>query len=195
MRMPGPIKTRVAHVPDVRTFDGILDLFSLCNILEMSNIIHFQTYLSPGLSVTERMGMIQGRKRTREVLGWLFNNYGLDGDLSLREVFWKYLTIQLEALRCGKAQAEKNRVYSFEPKLIARHVSAAINNCFRPFPYFSKFSAQLQLEDRRANFAWPVGLRYNVVMRDMDMLERLEDGGMSHDFIQSRCPLLTTSLH
>ncbi|KAF8803030.1 hypothetical protein BYT27DRAFT_7003283, partial [Phlegmacium glaucopus] len=39
-----PLESAVPHVPDVSTFDGIHDLFSLCNLVEMANILHPETY-------------------------------------------------------------------------------------------------------------------------------------------------------
>ncbi|KAF8803042.1 hypothetical protein BYT27DRAFT_7110523 [Phlegmacium glaucopus] len=42
----------LAHLPDVTNFDGLLDLFSLCNLLELANILHPDTYTLPGLGLT-----------------------------------------------------------------------------------------------------------------------------------------------
>ncbi|KAF8228221.1 hypothetical protein L208DRAFT_1292590, partial [Tricholoma matsutake] len=42
----------VPHVPDPSTFDGLHDLFLLCNIIEMANILHLDSYHG-GLSVSQ----------------------------------------------------------------------------------------------------------------------------------------------
>jgi hypothetical protein len=59
------------HVPDVATFEGLHDLFSMLNILELSNILHFKTYEKSGLSAAEWKEMIHGRLKARKIVQWV----------------------------------------------------------------------------------------------------------------------------
>jgi hypothetical protein len=64
-----------AHVPKLNTIDGVLDLFSLLNLIELSNILHPLSYATCGLRLKERMQMIHARKLTRIILRWFWCNY------------------------------------------------------------------------------------------------------------------------
>ncbi|PPQ76656.1 hypothetical protein CVT26_013946 [Gymnopilus dilepis] len=81
------------HLPRIHTVDGLLDLLSLCNLLVLSNVIDFRTYLTPnqsafcsdadvrlamqarfdrtGISRKERVSMMYARGLAFNILHWV----------------------------------------------------------------------------------------------------------------------------
>ena len=94
----GPLKKAIPLVPDVNEFDGLLDIFSLCNVMEASNILHHKSYLKGALTVAERLQMIHGRVIARQILMWIFRNYAFEEDRSMETFYWRYLAHQLKTL-------------------------------------------------------------------------------------------------
>jgi hypothetical protein len=70
--LPTPMS---AHVPKLNTADGVVDLFSLLNVIELSNILHPLSYTTSGLQLKERLQMIHARKLGRIILRWFWCNY------------------------------------------------------------------------------------------------------------------------
>jgi hypothetical protein len=80
----------IPHVPYVGDFDGLLDVFSVCNIMEASNILHHKSYRAgtKGLTADDRMEMIHGHIRARQILAWVFTNYAFEGNVSIETFYW-----------------------------------------------------------------------------------------------------------
>jgi hypothetical protein len=57
--LPTPMS---GHVPKLNTADSIMDLFSLLNVIELSNILHPLSYATSSLRLKERLQMIYARK-------------------------------------------------------------------------------------------------------------------------------------
>jgi hypothetical protein len=47
------------HLPDIATFDGVLDLLSACVLAILGNILDFQTYSAPNQDEDEQMSTLQ----------------------------------------------------------------------------------------------------------------------------------------
>jgi hypothetical protein len=107
-----------------------LDLLNLCNLLETSNILHHDSYTNVGLQARERLDMIQGRVWAREVLGWLFDNYDLEGGISLRRIYWINLSRQMRSLCLAKRRVEWRGIFSFNGEPNGRLVKEAIERTF-----------------------------------------------------------------
>lgn len=100
------------NIPNVYTFEGLIDVLSLCNLMEMGNIIHYKTYTRDGMSSSERRRMIAGRAIARQVRSWLAANveiHHLHDIPNLRsleqDVFYPYLSSQVAALLHYKRRA------------------------------------------------------------------------------------------
>jgi hypothetical protein len=74
-------------VPNVSTFDGIQDLFSLCNLVEMANILHPETYVRGSLCVHKQCEMMEGRALSWEMVAWVLGNYEFDGHLTVEDFY------------------------------------------------------------------------------------------------------------
>ena len=122
----GPLPFPVVHVPNVSMFEGLHDLFSLLNILELSNILHFKTYTKTGLTGAEWKEMIRGRLKAREIICWVLQNYLFEGEHSIESFYWSYLAYQTHALLNGKIFAEKDQIYSANEDFIAHQVQRLI---------------------------------------------------------------------
>jgi hypothetical protein len=65
------------HLPKLNTADGVMDLFSLLNVIELSNILHTLSYTASSLRLKERLQMIHARKLARIILRWFWCNYDI----------------------------------------------------------------------------------------------------------------------
>jgi hypothetical protein len=120
-----------SHIPDLDTFDGIVNLLSLCNLVILGNVLDFRTYLAPNqpperdatpaeqevldnydrnkIPKQERVAMMFYRGLAFEVIEWIklhfdfWNPEGEPVDLPSH-----YLTQQLLALSEYKSDASDN---------------------------------------------------------------------------------------
>jgi hypothetical protein len=133
----GPCTIRNAHLPDIATYEGVLGIFSLCNVVEMANITHHQTYCEGGLTVHERLEMINGRSVSRKLLRWLFRNYNLSGNTSIQTLYWQYFAYQARAICHGKSYAERRQAFSWNQRPIAAEVRKKVEDSFLRIPNFA----------------------------------------------------------
>ncbi|KAH6915898.1 hypothetical protein BKA70DRAFT_1418816 [Coprinopsis sp. MPI-PUGE-AT-0042] len=92
----------LAHVPDLFTFDGVVDLLSICNLFEMANVLSYEAYMPQNLPEYDRTHFIQTRKLCREMVHWagsrlLFVSEA-GHDMDLHRIQMRYLAIQSKAL-------------------------------------------------------------------------------------------------
>lgn len=114
------------RVPDVFTFSGLIDLLSLCIIVELGNVLHYKTYTKLGLDPSERSKMIEGRAVARQIISWLNSTlqaYPLNNPTTFLPisdyVYRPYLVSQIKALcrykeQAWSAGAEGNVPFSLE---------------------------------------------------------------------------------
>jgi hypothetical protein len=145
----------------------LVDLFSLCNILELANVTHHATYNPGGLKAPERQQIIFGRAKSREVVTWVLRNYELQGDISLQDFFWRYLAYQAHAICYAKETAESEQVYSYTGRRFSNDVSLLIQRSFVDVVEFWP-----QWESFRASpphtFAWPKEVREVILVDQPD---------------------------
>ena len=151
----GPLATPDPHVPDVSTFDGIYDIFSLCNLVEMANILHPGTYSDEGLRAPERLEMIRGRALSRAVVAWVISNYETeDSEVTIESFYWKYLAYQARAVCKAKEFCDSNNVFAFSGIPLATKVRSLIEMSFGGIESF--WTEWHRLGDfEPETFAWP----------------------------------------
>ena len=116
-----------AHVPNIRTFEGIYDLFSLLNLVEISEVVHYQTYAPLSLPHEQRLILIDARAKSRQLVEWILARRQLDSsDITLPQFYWKYLTYQVRAICAAKTFAESQDTFSYDQKHIAKRVEALV---------------------------------------------------------------------
>jgi hypothetical protein len=173
----GPLESPVPHVPDVSTFDGIHDLFSLCNIVEMANIVHPDTYSDEGLPASERLEMIRGRSLSRAIVSWVISNYETE-EVSMESFYWKYLAYQARAVCCAKKFGDANGAYTLSGIPLGRQVQELTERSFRGVDRFwAEWDSLEGFEPE--TFAWPETDPVVVKTRDTKLqgtcLATLED--------------------
>jgi hypothetical protein len=160
----GPLESAVPHVPDVSTFDGIHDLFSLCNLVEMANILHPETYNDEGLRVSERQEMIRGRALSRAIVAWVISNYETE-EVSTESFYWKYLAYQARAIWNAKKFGDGNEAYAYTGIPLATQVQQLIERSFQGIKSFwAEWDSFRDIEPE--TFAWPKADPVAVKARD-----------------------------
>ena len=151
--LKGPLETPVPQVPDVSNFNGLQDLFSLCNIVEMANILHPESYSDEGLRVSVRQDMISGRALSRAIVAWVISNYDIEV-VSTETFYWNYLAYQAHAVCFAKKFGDSKKAYSFTGVPLAKKVQNLIESSFHGIEKFwEQWDSFEGLEPQ--NFAWP----------------------------------------
>lgn len=104
------------HIPDITTFSGILDVLSICNIMELANIINSKMY-GDEIQHRERHEMILGREIARNLIALIFSHYELVDDSGrvidpMSRLVQAYLAQQAKCLLVYKAEAVRDGVHS-----------------------------------------------------------------------------------
>lgn len=138
------------------------DLFSLCNVVEMANILHADTYHT-GLSVSQRQEMIGGRFLSRAIVSWVISNYEID--LVTTETFyWNYLAYQARAICYAKKFGDSRGAYSYTGVPLAKEVYVLIEDSFRGVERFwEQWESFSDVE--LGSFAWPKADLHTVKIR------------------------------
>ena len=162
----GPLATPDPHAPDVSTFDGIHDIFSLCNLVEMANILHPGTYSKEGLRAPERLEMIRGRALSRAVVAWVISNYETeDSEITIESFYWKYLAYQARAVCKAKDFRDLNNVFAFSGITLASQVRRLTELSFKGIESFwAEWNRLGDIEPEA--FAWPESRPVAVKIRN-----------------------------
>lgn len=122
------------HLPDLGSFDGVVDLLSLCNLMELSNILFPAKNL---MHPTLREQFIQARLLCRKMVDWMGCNlefHTQDGKyLDFQtNVCAFYLARQAKALVASKASLAK------EGDVDPLAVESAVRDCFSENTQFNQ---------------------------------------------------------
>lgn len=157
-----------SHIPDLDTFDGIINLLSLCNLVILGNVLGFRMYLAPNqpperdatpakeevminydrnkIPKQERVAMMLYRGLAFKVIDWI----------RLHFVFWNpegktvnlpshYLTQQLLALSEYKSDAsEKNKGCAGAPHCTLALLQKRIANVIKCNEALEKYWSSFQ---------------------------------------------------
>jgi hypothetical protein len=136
-------------------FDGIHDVFSLCNLVEMANIVHPSTYSKEGLCPSERLEMIRGRALSQAVVGWVISNYEIeDSEVTTESFYWKYLAHQARAVCNAKKFCDSKNVFAYTGIPLAKQVRRLTEMSFGGIEIF--WAEWNRLRDfEPETFAWP----------------------------------------
>lgn len=152
------------HIPNIFTFNGLIDVLSLCNLAELANVLHYKTYTSGGLTGAERKKMIHGRQMARRIRLWLAcvieiqspnDEHGL---LSLdNDIFYPYLASQVLAI-CGyKSRAPTSGAEGNAPFTL-KDLEFQITGAFEGDAQFARCRKQ---QDDPLSFDW-TGPTYTI---------------------------------
>lgn len=124
--------------------------------MELGNILHPESYTSTGLTVTERMKLIEGRSVARRFRQWISSHYQVldDGgqvyDIDT-DVYWPYLTSQTSALLRYKylADSRQERISPIRPQSIEFHITACFSGSTQ---FYQNYDALVG--DTPLTFSW-----------------------------------------
>lgn len=157
-----------AHLPDLKQFEGVLDLFALSTIVELMNVLHPGTYRKNGLSRLERDECAVARGKCRDILKWFFAHYDLadarnDSLVDGPAVYWEYLARHVQILLI---YAANTKATNYHATLDLSHVSGfrnEVDRCFKGVEPFHKAFRSLQDNDMDIDsLAWPRDRYYMV---------------------------------
>jgi hypothetical protein len=166
------------HIPDVSTFEGILDVLSLCSVLELGNIFNLWAYSRETLKgMPQRHRLICARSRARALVSWIFFTYKLldtrdhviDG---LLDFYWPYLAQQARTMVEYKKLARKQKITGrvsssdADKDVNVRDLHNALLRCFKRNPALLEKYKQTKPSN---SFAWK-GSAFKV-------LEKSENSG------------------
>ena len=145
------------HVPNLSTFDGILDLVSLCCLMELGNVLNEWSYT--GGKEKERRRLMYARKRGRKLIHWLFDQWELLDDQNkpidaFKEFYWPFLAQQARALVFYKQSASDQGIHHSEiPRMCSvKKVKTIVEqSVMSPDELWNLYS---QSNDVDATFAW-----------------------------------------
>jgi len=159
-----------SHLPNIMEFEGVLDLFSLCNAIELLNVTYFHTYGPQGIATRERLQFIHARSKARSLIEWFWAHFDLVKETSRRvsnsqdQVYWKYLAQQTKALVHYKRRAESVGMRpDGDAPFTWEDLDAQVKRCFEGSANF--WGAFAEVEDDCLTFAWAGSRDYKVERR------------------------------
>lgn len=168
-----PTEEEVAHVPSLDTSEGVLGLFSICALTELSNVLSLQTYSQRGMPPDDREHCVQARHRSRDLLYWLFANYefvrpGVESFTTIdgqNEVYWPYVVRIVKGLLRYKELAADS-IHDSVEGCTATAVKKQIDGCFRGVTAYhaaTSFWGKEPIE----SLAWPTDDQHAFIVRAM----------------------------
>ncbi|KAF9455282.1 hypothetical protein BDZ94DRAFT_1180331 [Collybia nuda] len=162
-----------SHAPRIDTSEGVLDLFSICILTELSNVLNLVTYSTHGMAPNDRENCIQARHRSRDLLDWFFANYELvrpgtetpavlDGK---NEVYWPYVVRIVEGLTRYKKLASDNIQDTIKGCTTAS-VKKEIEACFRGVAEYHAATSFWGTEPVES-LAWPTDDQYKFTVQKL----------------------------
>jgi hypothetical protein len=113
---------RCAHIPDVTTFEGLMDVYSVIVVLELAELVDPQTYTKEGVRGDEHIRQINGRTDARAVRNLIWDTFEVDTSAferchkdkpyALDKIYWDFLIHQCFTLYTALSAFEKMKVHS-----------------------------------------------------------------------------------
>ncbi|TEB24059.1 hypothetical protein FA13DRAFT_1797596 [Coprinellus micaceus] len=106
-----------AHTPDLSTPEGLENLLSLCNLMELGNILAGDDYTHDGaISESERQDIIEARRLCRRMVDWVRRHFIIIDQLTKQEqslygeVWMPYLARFIRVILESKATEARSRL-------------------------------------------------------------------------------------
>src|SRR6202789_1792955 len=169
------------HIPDVSTFEGLLDLFMLCIVMELGDLInpvaYKKKYHHNRDRDLDRLCTIHARGLSRDLRSWWHAHYMLFDPqkkmlLDSEVIFWQLLCQHIRALISYKRAAEKTDVQGEVEECTAAVLESLLKKYFPSVVYsralgdkgFEWLGNQYEVLDRHLGFG-PKRLRLDKVLK------------------------------
>jgi hypothetical protein len=156
------IGTPAHHLPDLSTFEGILDLATLCCLMELGNVLSNWAY-DPKAAEGERHRLMGARKRARSLLVWVFDHYKLLNNgqevKPMEDFYWRYLAQLAKVIVFYKSNAEKARILPLDEKWTSKAVKRLVLNSTKSPPELQNLMSDASVPN--TTLAWK-GPRFSV---------------------------------
>lgn len=125
-------RSAIHHLPDLSTFDGVMDVVYLACAIELANVVMKRSYPTSSLSWTERYRCTAARGKARTLLAWISKRYELyihDGKIlnAFDDVFSVLLGQQAAVLLVYR---QENRPSQHDdPYISASALKSSLINC------------------------------------------------------------------
>ncbi|KAG6904386.1 hypothetical protein DXG01_010461, partial [Tephrocybe rancida] len=140
------------HLPNPLKFEGVIDLFCLCNLMELFGILCLWQYsyeCTPAERQSRRRAM-KNRKRARQLKDWFFANHcikyngiSVDPEQAIDDLDYSFLAQQAKALRNYKCQARNDpnapNLWGNTFAIMDDKVDEAITRCLLASPAFGPY--------------------------------------------------------
>jgi hypothetical protein len=174
------LEYELGHVPNLKDFNSVLDLFTFCNMIIMMNVLDLRTYIESeeagkglleehdvnSIPSLERYEMAHARGRCWDILLWFFSAYEIfDKDSGepidgFKEVAMRYLAHQGSAIIQFKSRALKSKLDDgawFTLKSLSRQMTL----CFCSYTHIPPLSLSVVFREP-SSLAFPDSQRYGV---------------------------------
>ncbi|KAF6751269.1 hypothetical protein DFP72DRAFT_1172351 [Ephemerocybe angulata] len=157
---------RFPHAPDIMTFDGLTDIFSISSLFEVINA------LLDTVTDLERYLLIEARRLCRRILAWAAAHLALtapNGDsVDVIKVWMASLAQQVKAIEGYQEILDWGSTEPRLPLLVVRLESCLQGNDLFRLEYSS-------LANWRAeSFGWPSGVVYTIALRNPPLAADLD---------------------
>jgi hypothetical protein len=118
--------------------------------------------------------MISARIRARKILSWVFRNYQIEAEFSLRQFYWRYLAHQMKTLCVIKKRAENIHILSSNDKSIAEEVRVNIAKCFAGIDEF--WECWKAIPASMENLSWSLKETFRVSVKQVNISDLIDLG-------------------
>jgi hypothetical protein len=158
--LPAP---ELTHIPQITTMQGLVDVFSVCNVIELAEI--FALASSRGLSDYDIQQNVEARRLSRRIIAWVHSRFTFTDEsgspLDLyADLCIPYLVQHARILCDYKRVISSLSPVSVSPELIEANIQASFAQHALFRHHWSKMQ-NLTLE----TLSWPEDLQFNVIER------------------------------
>jgi hypothetical protein len=152
---------RLAHIPDIMTMEGIIDIFAVINILELADIVDPNAYAMGGVPGDERLQQIDGRRDARKVRNLIIESLEREpssvakGDnRTLEDLYWEFLAQQASTLWMSSDRLEKREIFSWSGGKISSQIKKFMSAHFPREGGSRIFWEKVNLVPADSTFVW-----------------------------------------
>lgn len=149
--------------------EGLENLLSLCNLMELGNVLAGDDYTRDGISEPERQEIIEARRLCRRVVDWIRRHFIIldprtQQEMSLNDDLWMpYLARYVKFIQECKTHQAKSRLAHANQ---AQTILGVINESFTSNLKLQEHLASLDLSTTTDPLVFPGFRAWHIALRD-----------------------------